>query len=67
MLYLIFNEGYTTSSGPELQRSDLTAEAIRLTRGVHAMLPADGEVAGLLGLMLLTTPAVGHARRRPAP
>jgi RNA polymerase sigma factor (sigma-70 family) len=54
VLYLIFNEGYTSSSGPDLQRNDLTAEAIRLTRAVHRLLPADGEVAGLLALMLLT-------------
>ncbi|MFC7624879.1 RNA polymerase sigma factor [Microlunatus sp. GCM10028923] len=53
-LYLIFNEGYTASSGPELQRTDLTAEAIRLTRTLHRSLPGDGEVAGLLALMLLT-------------
>jgi RNA polymerase sigma factor (sigma-70 family) len=54
VLYLIFNEGYTTSSGPELHRSDLTREAIRLTRAVHRLLPDDTEVAGLLALMLLT-------------
>lgn len=54
VLYLIFNEGYTTSSGPALHRSDLSSEAIRLTRAVHALLPGDGEVAGLLALMLLT-------------
>ncbi|MFG2975580.1 RNA polymerase sigma factor [Streptomyces sp. NPDC048331] len=54
VLYLIFNEGYTATSGRELQRADLAAEAIRLTRAVHALLPADGEVAGLLALMLLT-------------
>ncbi|MBM7783362.1 RNA polymerase sigma factor (sigma-70 family) [Tenggerimyces flavus] len=54
VLYLIFNEGYTTTSGPSLSRTDLTAEAIRLTRAVHRLLPADGEVAGLLALMLLT-------------
>jgi RNA polymerase sigma factor (sigma-70 family) len=53
VLYLIFNEGYTTTSGPALQRPDLTREAIRLTRAVHRMLPDDGEVAGLLALMLL--------------
>jgi RNA polymerase sigma factor (sigma-70 family) len=53
VLYLIFNEGYTTTSGPSLHRPDLTREAIRLTRGVHRMLPDDGEVAGLLALMLL--------------
>lgn len=54
VLYLIFNEGYTSSSGPDLQRADLTAESIRLTRAVHRLLPGDGEVAGLLALMLLT-------------
>jgi RNA polymerase sigma factor (sigma-70 family) len=54
VLYLVFNEGYTTSSGPDLVRTDLTAEAIRLTREVHRLLPEDGEVAGLLALMLLT-------------
>jgi RNA polymerase sigma factor (sigma-70 family) len=58
VLYLIFNEGYTVSSGSGLQRADLAREAIRLTRMVHAQLPQDGEVAGLLALMLLT-----HARR----
>ncbi|MDX2178654.1 MAG: DUF6596 domain-containing protein [Bryobacteraceae bacterium] len=54
VLYLIFNEGYTASSGPELLRSDLSAEAIRLARVLHRLLPDDGEVAGLLALMLLT-------------
>jgi len=54
VLYLIFNEGYTTSSGPALQRTDLTAEAIRLTRLLHRLLPEEAEVAGLLALMLLT-------------
>ena len=54
VLYLIFNEGYTASSGNMLHRPDLTAEAIRLARMAHAMLPAEGEVAGLLALMLLT-------------
>jgi predicted RNA polymerase sigma factor len=54
VLYLIFNEGYTASSGAQLHRSDLSNEAIRLTRAVHALLPEDGEVAGLLALMLLT-------------
>jgi RNA polymerase sigma factor (sigma-70 family) len=54
VLYLIFNEGYSASSGPDLQRGDLTREAIRLTRAVHRLLPDDGEVAGLLALMLLT-------------
>jgi RNA polymerase sigma factor (sigma-70 family) len=54
VLYLIFNEGYTATSGPDLQRVELTREAIRLTREVHRLLPDDGEVAGLLALMLLT-------------
>ncbi|WP_328992733.1 sigma-70 family RNA polymerase sigma factor [Kribbella sp. NBC_01245] len=64
VLYLIFNEGYTASSGEDLQRVDLTTEAIRLTREVHRLLPADGEVAGLLALMLLTD-ARRAARIRP--
>jgi RNA polymerase sigma factor (sigma-70 family) len=54
VLYLIFNEGYASSSGPDLQRTDLSDEAIRLTRAVHSLLPDDAEVAGLLALMLLT-------------
>ena len=54
VLYLIFNEGYTASSGRDLQRPDLAREAIRLTRMVREQLPDDGEVAGLLALMLLT-------------
>jgi RNA polymerase sigma factor (sigma-70 family) len=54
VLYLVFNEGYTTSSGPSLRRGDLTAEAIRLTRLLHRLVPDEGEVAGLLALMLLT-------------
>ena len=54
VLYLIFNEGYSATSGPDLQRGELTGEAIRLTRAVHRLLPDDGEVAGLLALMLLT-------------
>jgi predicted RNA polymerase sigma factor len=58
VLYLIFNEGYTATSGAALQRVELAAEAIRLTRAVRELLPDDGEVAGLLALMLLT-----HARR----
>ncbi|WP_437284047.1 RNA polymerase sigma factor [Sorangium sp. So ce406] len=65
VLYLIFNEGYTTSSGPELHRTDLSSEAIRLMRAVHALLPDDGEVAGLLALMLLTD-ARRAARTGPA-
>jgi len=54
VLYLIFNEGYTTSSGTELQRTDLSSEAIRLVREVHRLLPTNADVAGLLALMLLT-------------
>jgi RNA polymerase sigma factor (sigma-70 family) len=54
VLYLVFNEGYTASSGAELARGELTAEAIRLTRAVRRLLPDDGEVEGLLALMLLT-------------
>jgi RNA polymerase sigma factor (sigma-70 family) len=64
VLYLIFNEGYSASSGPDLQRGELTREAIRLTRAVHRLLPDDGEVAGLLALMLLTD-ARRAARSRP--
>jgi predicted RNA polymerase sigma factor len=60
VLYLVFTEGHTASSGGELHRVDLTAEAIRLVRQVHALLPDDGEVTGLLALMLLTE------ARRPA-
>jgi len=54
VLYLVFNEGYTTSSGPTLGRPDLTTEAIRLTRMLRRLMPGEGEVAGLLALMLLT-------------
>jgi len=55
VLFLVFNEGYL-ATGPDTDpiRHDLTAEAIRLTRLVRALMPADGEVAGLLALMLLT-------------
>jgi predicted RNA polymerase sigma factor len=60
VLYLIFSEGYASTAGPGLYRTELAAEAIRLTRIVHRLLPADGEVAGLLALMLLTD------ARRPA-
>jgi RNA polymerase sigma factor (sigma-70 family) len=60
VLYLIFNEGYASTSGPHLYRADLSAEAIRLTRLLHQMLPDDGETTGLLALMLLTD------ARRPA-
>jgi RNA polymerase sigma factor (sigma-70 family) len=54
VLYLIFNEGYTTSGGPALHRADLTAEAIRLTRMLCRLTPDDAETTGLLALMLLT-------------
>ena len=54
VLYLMFNEGYTASSGDDLQRPELAAEAIRLTRDLRGRLPGDAEVAGLLALMLLT-------------
>jgi RNA polymerase sigma factor (sigma-70 family) len=60
VLYLLFNEGYTSSAGADLHRTDLSGEAIRLTRAVHAMLPEHGEVTGLLALMLL------NDARRPA-
>lgn len=64
VLYLIFNEGYTSSEGAELHRVELTAEAVRLTRRLHAILPDEGEVTGLLALMLLTD-ARRRARTRP--
>jgi len=54
VLYLVFNEGYTATSGPHLQRTELADEAIRMTYLVHGLIPSDGEVAGLLALMLLT-------------
>jgi RNA polymerase sigma factor (sigma-70 family) len=54
VLYLMFNEGYSSSAGPTLQRVDLTNEAIRLARLLHRLLPGDTETAGLLALMLLT-------------
>ncbi len=54
VLYLLFNEGYLTSEGNELARADLSGEAIRLARLLHASMPDDPEVSGLLALMLLT-------------
>ena len=60
VLYLIFTEGHTASSGDAVNRIELTTEAIRLTRQLHAQVPDDGETAGLLALMLLTD------ARRPA-
>jgi RNA polymerase sigma factor (sigma-70 family) len=60
VLYLVFNEGYTSTAGPYLERSELTGEAIRLTREARRLLPDAGEIAGLLALMLLTD------ARRPA-
>jgi len=60
VLYLMFTEGYTATTGSSLQRPDLAAEAIRLTRLLHRMLPENSEIAGLLALMLLTD------TRRPA-
>ena len=60
VLYLLFNEGYAASDGSDLARTDLSGEAVRLARGVHAALPRDAEVTGLLALMLLTD------ARRPA-
>jgi RNA polymerase sigma factor (sigma-70 family) len=60
VLYLVFNEGYASTAGADLVRVDLGAEAIRLTRLLSAAVPGDGEVTGLLALMLLTD------ARRPA-
>jgi predicted RNA polymerase sigma factor len=60
VLYLVFNEGYTATSGSHLLRAELTAEAIRLARELHRLVPGAGEVAGMLALMLLTD------ARRPA-
>ncbi len=64
VLYLVFNEGYTATSGPDLHRPDLTGDAVRLVRQVHRLLPDDGEVAGLLALMLITE-ARRPTRTRP--
>jgi RNA polymerase sigma factor (sigma-70 family) len=60
VLYLVFNEGYTSSAGTSLHRTELSGEAIRLVRLLHGVLPVDGEVTGLLALMLLVD------ARRPA-
>ena len=60
VLYLIFNEGYAATTGAELNRPELITEAVRLTRELHRLLPGNGEVTGLLALMLLTE------ARRPA-
>ncbi|MDA3645870.1 RNA polymerase sigma factor [Saccharopolyspora indica] len=60
VLYLIFNEGYTATGGPELTAPELSTEAIRLARMLHGLVPDDPETAGLLALMLLTD------ARRPA-
>ncbi len=65
VLYLIFTEGHTASVGAELRRVDLAEEAVRLARALHAALPAESEVAGLLALMLLTD-ARSAARTGPA-
>ena len=54
VLYLIFNEGYVSTTGTALYRRELAGEAIRLTRAVHRLMPDDGQVTGLLALMLLT-------------
>jgi RNA polymerase sigma factor (sigma-70 family) len=70
VLYLVFNEGYASSTGPQLHRVELSNEAIRLTRAVHRALPDDAEVAGLLALMLLTDarrPARTAANGQPVP
>jgi predicted RNA polymerase sigma factor len=54
VLYLMFNEGYASTSGPAVHRTDLSNEAIRLTRALHRLLPGEPEIGGLLALMLLT-------------
>jgi len=67
VLYLVFNEGYAATGGPDLHRSELTDEAVRLTRLLHRLRPDDGETTALLALMLLDdarrparTDAAGH-------
>ncbi|MBB6345632.1 RNA polymerase sigma factor [Nonomuraea muscovyensis] len=70
VLYLIFNEGYASSTGPDLQRVELSREAIRLARTAHRLMPDDAEVTGLLALMLLTDarrPARTDAHGTPIP
>jgi RNA polymerase sigma factor (sigma-70 family) len=70
VLYLVFNEGYATSSGAQLQRTELSGEAIRLARLVHRLVPDDPEAAGLLALMLLVDarrPARTDANGEPVP
>ncbi|MEA5360793.1 DUF6596 domain-containing protein [Amycolatopsis sp., V23-08] len=64
VVYLVFNEGYTATSGTRLVRAELTAEAIRLARELYRLVPGDGEVAGLLALLLLTD-ARREARTAP--
>jgi RNA polymerase sigma factor (sigma-70 family) len=64
VLYLIFTEGHASTSGPQVRRADLSAEAIRLTRAIHRLLPDDPEVTGLLALMLLTD---AHRAARTGP
>ncbi|MFI6432044.1 RNA polymerase sigma factor [Rhodococcus oryzae] len=64
VLYLIFTEGHASTSGRQVRRADLSAEAIRLTRAVHCLLPDDPEVTGLLALMLLTD---AHRAARTGP
>ncbi len=66
VLYLIFNEGYIATSGPQLQRTELTTEAIRLARQLHHLRPNEGEVTGLLALMLLTESRRDARTRRGA-
>ena len=61
VLYLVFNEGYSATSGAQLQRRELAADAIRLARRLHDLVPDDAEAAGLLALMLLTD--ARHAAR----
>ena len=62
VLYLVFNEGYTATDGDALTVPALAREAIRLTRWLYRLLPDDGEVTGLLALMLLTDAMAQHHR-----